>query len=121
MHKKGNESEPQANPKPNFRSRVTAGLDLLPSIDGRSHWARIMRDTYHAMLAHAGGADHVPETKRLLARRIACLESELNIRRRFTIASPVAFPFARAMPVFLRRGRPASQDRFSTRGKTGCF
>ena len=81
---KSNGSERQAKPKPNFRSRVTAGLDLLPNIDGRSHWARIMRDTYHAMLAHAGGADHVPETKRLLARRIACLESELiNLEQRF--------------------------------------
>jgi hypothetical protein len=76
--------ERKAAPKPTFRSRVTAGLTLLPSIDGRSTWARVMRDTYHAMLAHAGGADHVPETKRLLARRIACLESELiNLETRF--------------------------------------
>jgi hypothetical protein len=36
-----------------------------------------MRDVYSAMLAHAAGVDYVPETKRLLARRIACLESDL--------------------------------------------
>ena len=67
----------KAKPKPTFRSRVTAGLTLLPSIDGRSTWARIMRDTYHAMLAHAGGADYVSETKRLMARRVAACEAEL--------------------------------------------
>ena len=67
----------KAEPKPTFRSRVTAGLTLLPSIDGRSTWARIMRDTYHAMLAHAGGADYVSETKRLMARRVAACEAEL--------------------------------------------
>jgi hypothetical protein len=70
--------------KGRFHSRVTAGLTLLPSIDGRSTWARIMRDTYNAMLAHAGGADYVPDTKRLLARRIAALEAELiNLEDRF--------------------------------------
>ena len=74
----------EAAPKRTFRSRVTAGLTLLPNIDGRSTWARVMRDTYHAMLAHAGGADYVPETKRLLARRIAALEAELiNLETRF--------------------------------------
>ena len=80
-------SNGNAAPKPTFRSRVTNGATLLPSIDGRSTWARVMRDVFHAMLAHAGGADHVPETKRLLARRIACLESELiNLETRFAAA-----------------------------------
>lgn len=81
---KTNDINGKAAPKPNFRSRVTAGLTLLPNIDGRSTWARIMRDTYLSMLAHAGGADFVPETKRLLARRVAALEAELiNLETRF--------------------------------------
>jgi hypothetical protein len=43
-----------------------------------------MRDTFHSMLARAGGADYVSAPKRLLARRIACLESELiNLEQRF--------------------------------------
>lgn len=42
-----------------------------------SNYCQIMRDTYRAMLAHAGGADYVPDTKRLLARRIAAFEAEL--------------------------------------------
>src|SRR6185312_15265736 len=77
-------SQPEAPPKPFFRSRVSAGLDLLPNIDGRSTWARIFRDTYHSLLNHAGGASYVPETKRLLARRIAALEAELiNLETKF--------------------------------------
>jgi hypothetical protein len=62
-------------------------LTLLPSIDGRSTWARIMRDTYSAMISHAGGADYVPETKRLLARRIAAIESEcVHLEDKFALA-----------------------------------
>jgi hypothetical protein len=67
----------KTKPKGIFRSRVTAGLTLLPSIDGRSTWARIMRDTYHAMIAHSGGADYISEPRRLLARRVAACEAEL--------------------------------------------
>ena len=58
-------------------SRVAQGLTLLPSIDGRSTWARIMRDVYNSMLAHAGGADYVSETRKLMARRVAACEAEL--------------------------------------------
>ncbi len=43
-----------------------------------------MRDTFHAMLSHAGGADYVSDTKRLLARRIAAFEAELiNLEDKF--------------------------------------
>ena len=75
--KKPDDSPNKEQPKPTFRSRITTGSSLLPSVDGRSTWARIMRDTYHAMLAHAGGADYLSETKRLMARRIAACEAEL--------------------------------------------
>lgn len=60
-----------------FHSRVTAGIDLLPTVDGRSVWARIMRDTYRSMIAAAGGDDYISEPRRLLARRVAAFEAEL--------------------------------------------
>src|SRR5262245_48085387 len=59
------------------RSRITNGTALLPSVDGRSVWARLMRDTYSAVLAHCGGADAVSELEKLAARRIGALEAEL--------------------------------------------
>jgi hypothetical protein len=59
------------------RSRLTSGKDLLPYVDGRSHWARIMRDTLNAIVAHCGGVDVISETLRMMARRAACLETEL--------------------------------------------
>jgi hypothetical protein len=61
------------------RSRIANGSgNLLPTTDGRSLWARIMRDTYSALInVHLGGADMASETQRLIARRIATLEAEL--------------------------------------------
>ena len=59
------------------RTRISNGNQLLPHIDGRSIWARLLRDTYRALLTHCGGADMVSETQRLVARRIGVLEAEL--------------------------------------------
>jgi hypothetical protein len=59
------------------RSRVSNGSRLLPSCDGRSTWARIMRDTFSSLVAHCGGADVISETRRLASRRTSVLESEL--------------------------------------------
>jgi hypothetical protein len=59
------------------RSRIGNGSALLPSVDGRSVWARILRDTLGALASHCGGADLMSETTRLLARRVATLEAEL--------------------------------------------
>jgi len=58
-------------------SRVSTGRDLLPSEDGRSVWARIMRDTLRALITHCGGDSQISDTQRMAARRIAALESEL--------------------------------------------
>lgn len=69
---------------PYFRSRVSAGISLLPTIDGRSAHARVFKDTYSAMVSHCGGEDNIPETLRLMCRRAAALESELiNLECRF--------------------------------------
>ena len=56
---------------------MTNGSSLLPTVDGRSIWARLMRDSFAALVTHCGGADHVTETMRATARRAAALEAEL--------------------------------------------
>jgi len=63
--------------KSHGRSRIGNGSQLLPSVDGRSVWARIMRDTLDAVVAHCGGEGYTSELKRMQARRIAALEAEL--------------------------------------------
>jgi hypothetical protein len=70
-------SSKQAGKKTTARSRITNGRDLLPSVDGRSIWARIMRDTLAAMFTHLGGEDSASEPQRMLSRRVAALEAEL--------------------------------------------
>ena len=68
---------------PYARSRVSAGLTLLPTIDGRSAHARTFKDTYRTLISHVGG-DDAPEPVRLMCRRAAALESELvNLEVRF--------------------------------------
>lgn len=59
------------------RSRITNGSQLLPDVDGRSVWARILRDTLADLVAHCGGADRVSDPERMTARRSAALEAEL--------------------------------------------
>jgi hypothetical protein len=59
------------------RNRVTNGTTLLPTVDGRSGWARLMRDTYHAVISHCGGDSAISELERMAARRIGALEAEL--------------------------------------------
>ena len=59
------------------RTRITNGRDILPSVDGRSLWARIMRDTIHAMHAHLGGEENISEPARMMSRRVAAFEAEL--------------------------------------------
>jgi hypothetical protein len=59
------------------RSRIAKGLDLLPTVDNRTIWASILRDTLNAMIEHCGGPDAISEPKRMAARRSAVLETEL--------------------------------------------
>jgi len=74
---KHRDSAPKKVQSRHFSSRITAGLSLLPSIDGRSGPARVFKSTYEALVEHCGGEDHVPETKRLMCRHAAALHSEL--------------------------------------------
>jgi hypothetical protein len=75
--KKHAENGKKLSGKSNFSSRITSGLRLLPGVDGRSTPARVMRDVMLNMTAHCGGHDHISEARRLLVRRVACLEAEL--------------------------------------------
>ena len=59
------------------RARITNGNDVLPTVDGRSIWARIMRDTMGAMYLHCGGEDNISEPTRMLSRRVGAFEAEL--------------------------------------------
>jgi hypothetical protein len=63
--------------KSHGRSRIGNGTELLPFVDGRSVWARFMRDTFNSVVAHCGGEDYASELKRMQARRVAVLEAEL--------------------------------------------
>lgn len=59
------------------RARITNGSELLPTVDGRSTWARLFRDIVEAMAAHCGGSDRLSEPERMTARRVAAMEAEL--------------------------------------------
>lgn len=66
-------SAEQAASKPQGRSRVTNGADLLPGIDGRSAVARRYRDILAALASDQGGADRMSEARAQLCRRFAAL------------------------------------------------
>ena len=57
------------------RSRISNGSTLLPTGDGNSIWARLMRDVLASLIVHLGG--DASETQRMACRRIAALEAEL--------------------------------------------
>ena len=63
--------------KKSGRARITNGSELLPSVDGRSIWAQVFRDTLDAMVNHCGGQDVISEPKRMISRRSSVLEVEL--------------------------------------------
>jgi hypothetical protein len=58
-------------------SRVGNGSKLLPTMDARSVWARIMGDTIRMLTNHLGGEENLTETLRMTCRRVATMESEL--------------------------------------------
>lgn len=59
--------------KPQARSRLTNGKDILPGVDGRSIVARRYHDLVAALVTDAGGAGRVGEVKAQLIRRFAAL------------------------------------------------
>lgn len=71
-------SKQVATRKPYARSRVTNGVTLLPEVDGRSVWARRMRDVMSLHISDLGGPDAITEAQFSLVRRIAVLTVELE-------------------------------------------
>jgi hypothetical protein len=60
------------------RSRLSNGSSILPGVDGRSVWARRLRDLIGLHLSDLGGDGAVPEAERSIIRRVATLTVELE-------------------------------------------
>jgi hypothetical protein len=60
------------------RSRISNGKKLLMDVDGRSGWARRMRDLIQLHLADLAGEDAVSEAEKSIIRRAAALTVELE-------------------------------------------
>jgi hypothetical protein len=66
-------------PKLNGRSRITNGTSLLPSVDGRSIWARRCRDLIQLHEQDLSpGNNRLSQASRSLIRRAAVLSVELE-------------------------------------------
>jgi hypothetical protein len=64
--------------KPQARSRVTNGNKLGPEMDGRSAWARRLRDVIARYSADLGGEGVLTESQMSIIRRVATLTIELE-------------------------------------------
>lgn len=60
------------------RSKITNGTRLLPSVDGRSLWARRLRDLINLYQQDRGGADVLTTAEQSIIRRISTLQVELE-------------------------------------------
>jgi hypothetical protein len=115
-------SLPKRGDKHFARSRLTNGKDLLPGIDGRSTWARLMRDVNTNMMNHLGGEDYATEPQRLLVRRVAAFEAELiHLETAFSLARAAGrAPEASDLDLYSRGQRttpPPRGDRLGSRAK----
>jgi hypothetical protein len=69
------------------RSRVTNGRDLLPNVDGRSTYARRLRDLIGLHVTDLGGVENCSTAERSLIQRVACISVELeHLESRFACA-----------------------------------
>jgi hypothetical protein len=61
---------------------------ILPGIDGRSTWARRLRDLVALHVADLGGDENISEAERAIVRRAAVIITELEImEREFALAN----------------------------------
>jgi hypothetical protein len=60
------------------RSRMSNGSAVLPGVDGRSTWARRLRDLISLHLSDLGGDGAVSEAEKSIVRRVATLTVELE-------------------------------------------
>lgn len=72
------DSRKQPAIKPTARSRVTNGSKLGSEMDGRTVWARRLRDLIELYSSDIGDIDSIPHSKRSLVRRAAVLTVELE-------------------------------------------
>jgi hypothetical protein len=83
---------PAAKPTHTHRSRMTNGSELLAGVDGRSIWARRLRDLIDLHVSDLGGSDAISAAERSIVRRAATLTVELErMESRFALdgqASP---------------------------------
>jgi hypothetical protein len=66
--------------KSRFKSRVGNGSELLPRVDGRSLWARRLRELLHDHVSDLGGGDNVSASEMALLRRAITLIVECERR-----------------------------------------
>ncbi len=69
---------PQVEGRKRQRSRISNNAALLPGVDGRSSWARRIKDLIGAHIADLGGGDMISEAERSIVRRCATLEAALE-------------------------------------------
>jgi hypothetical protein len=76
-----------ATAKQTHRSRLTNGSALLSGVDGRSLWARRLRDLIELHVSDLGGSDAVTAAERSIIRRASTLTVELErMETRFALA-----------------------------------
>ena len=69
------------------RSQITNGKRLLPGVHKQSQWARRFRDIIYLYASDQGGDDCLSEARRSIIRRVACLQTELELlETRFALA-----------------------------------
>jgi hypothetical protein len=66
------------DPKTKGRSRISNGALMDRAVDGRSGWARRLRDLIGLHLSDLGGEDMASEAERSIVRRVATLTVELE-------------------------------------------
>jgi hypothetical protein len=64
--------------KPEARSRISNGTSLLAGVDGRSCWARRLRDLIELHTNDLGGEANISEAERAIVRRASVLIVELE-------------------------------------------
>ena len=64
--------------KPEARSRISNGSQLLAGVDGRSTWARRLRDLIELHTNDLGGDANISEAERAIVRRASVLIVELE-------------------------------------------
>ncbi len=80
--------KPTARPKSATRTRIANGSSILPrEVDGRTLWAKRLREIVEAHTADMGGSEACSVAERSLIRRAAALEVELErLETKFALA-----------------------------------